>query len=134
MIRSMFIVLLSAAYLGLALGGAAPVIYCSASLEACPAEVTDAGCDAKTTDCCSHEESENPRPGCCIAIAEKGEGWVPPSGVKVPEFTHFEWYTLATLVPASPVLSAEVLTWSNSPEPPGPAGRTLLIRVSRRLV
>lgn len=136
MIRKLFIILLSAAYLGLALGGVAPVVYCAADLEACPGEATDSCGSVSSKDCCSHkgEESEDSRPGCCVAIAETGEGRLPPASVKVPDFTPSECYTLAALVLEIPVLSTERATWANSPDPPGPAGRALLIRVSRQLV
>lgn len=135
-IRKLFIILLSAAYLGLALGGVAPVVYCTADLEACPGETTDSCGAASSKDCCSHkgEQNEESGSGCCVAIAETGHGWVLPSTVKVPDFTPFECYTLAALVFEIPVRSTERATWANSPDPPGPAGRALLIRVSRQLV
>jgi hypothetical protein len=135
-IRKLFILLLSAAYLGLALGGVAPVVYCTADLEACHGETTDSCGSASSKDCCSHkgDESEGSGPGCCVAIAETGEGWLLPSSVKAPDFTPFECYTLPALVLEIPVCSTERVTWANSPDPPGPAGRTLLIRVSRQLV
>jgi hypothetical protein len=135
-IRNLFIILLSAAYLGLALGGVAPVVYCTAELEACPGETADSCGSASSKDCCSHEgeRNEDPGPGCCVAVAEAGDGWLLPSSVKAPDFTPFECYTLPALVLEIPVRSTERATWANSPDPPGPAGRALLIRVSRQLV
>lgn len=135
-IRNLFILLLSAAYLGLALGGVAPVVYCTADLEACPGETTDSCGAASGKDCCSHEGKQNEKSGtgCCVAIAETGDGWLLPSTVKAPDFTLLECYTLAALVLEIPVCSTERATWANSPDPPGPAGRALLIRVSRQLV
>jgi len=135
-IRKLFIILLSAAYLGLALGGVAPVVYCTAELEACHGETTDSCGSASSKDCCSHrgEQNEESGPGCCVAIAETGDGWLLPSSVKAPDFTPFECYTPAALVFEIPVFSTERATWANSPDPPGPAGRALLIRVSRQLV
>lgn len=135
-IRKLFIILLSVSYLGLALGGVAPVVYCTADLEACPGETTDSCASAKSKDCCSHkgEESEESSPGCCVAIAETGDDWLLPSSVKAPDFTPFECYTLPALVFEIPVFSTERATWANSPDPPGPSGRALLIRMSRQLV
>ena len=137
MIRKLFILLLSAAYLALALGGAAPVVYCTAELEVCPGGMADL-CDAgESRTCCVHEEDEAPgesRPGCCVAIAETGEGWVLPASVKAPDFTPFECYSLPALVLVVPTGSTEPAIRANSPDPPGPAGRALLIRVSRQLV
>jgi hypothetical protein len=127
---------LSAAYLGLALGGAAPVVYCTADLEACPGETTDSCGSASSKGCCSHEgdESKESGPGCCVAIAETGEGWVLPASVKVPDFTAFECYAIPALVLVVPACSEERVTRANAPDPPGPAGRALLVRVSRHLV
>ena len=132
--RNLFIILLSAAYLGLALEGAAPVVYCTAEWEACPGE-TDGSCHSGSGKaCCSHEEGGESRPGCCVAIAETGGGWVLPVSVKAPDFSPFECYTLPALVLEIPALFEELVTWANSPDPPGPAGRALLVRVSRQLV
>lgn len=136
-IRKLFIVLLSAAYLALALGGAAPVVYCTAALEACPGGMADTCGAGESKTCCSHEEGEKPaesRPGCCVAIAETGEGWVLPASVKAPDFTPFECYSLPALVLVVPACSEERVTRANDPDPPGPAGRALLVRVNRQLV
>ena len=138
MIRRMFIVVLSAAYLGLVFGGASPVIYCSVGLDICPVEVADSCRKEKARDCCSHQHAqkneETPPSECCFAVLENGDGWVLPNGVKTPELTHFECYTMSALpfpLRAAPDWRRPCFT---SPDPPGPAGRTLLIRVSRQLV
>jgi hypothetical protein len=130
----MFILLLSGAYLGLALTGVTPVFYCAATFDSCPLELADSSRQITTEDCCSQEDDTDSRPGCCVAVSENGAGWLLPSVVKVPEFTHFEWYTITALVPEKQGVSDTPSTSTGSPDPPGPAGRVLLIRVSRQLV
>lgn len=134
MIRHLFILLLSAAYLGHALGGASPEFYCAAMLEVCPVALADSCHEGESRDCCAHGDEEKSRPGCCFAVLENGEGWVLPSGVKAPSFTPFEWYTITPLVPRPSVVAAQVTTRFRIPDPPGLAGQALLLRVSRQLV
>lgn len=138
MIRRMFILLLSTAYLGLALGGATPVIYCSVGWDVCPVEAADPCGEGTSKDCCSHQnahqDEEEKSPGCCFAVLEKGDGWVLPSGVKTPELIHVECHAVCEL----PFPERAAADWPRpcftSPDPPGPAGRTLLLRMSRLLV
>ncbi len=134
MFWSKFILLLSGAYLGLAFGEGTPVFHCAATFDSCPLDVADSSRRITTEDCCTHEDGTDSRPGCCVAVSENREGWLLPSGVKVPKFTHFEWYTIIALAPEQQAVFDTPSTSAGSPDPPGPAGRILLIRVSRQLV
>jgi|GEM_PF-1188469 len=132
--RRFLIHLLSAAFLSLALGGVSPAVYCAASMEVCPGDHSDPCSAAEDPGCCSRGEGKKSLPGCCFAVAEKGEGWVLPVSLKIPDMILFEHYTLASLAPGLRVLPAARATSSNPPDPPGPWGRALLRMVNRQLV
>ncbi len=134
MFRRFTAVFLSAAYLGLALGCATPVVYCSATLERCPGQ-TEEDCGAQGgPDCCSHCESQTSLPDCCVTISEKDHDGVLPSTVKVPDVPESEWLVISIPSPFEVARSVDSPTSANAPDPPGPAGRSLLIQVSRQLV
>ena len=134
MFRSITAILLGAAYLAMALGWASPVVYCSAILERCPGGAAEMCGTQGAPDCCSHGENQNSRPDCCVTVSEKGHDWVLASTVKVPDMTMSE--RLPVTVPSLEKLALfpDVPAISNSPDPPGLAGRSLLIQVSRQLV
>lgn len=134
MLRRMTAILLGGAYLGLALSGTSPVVLCAAALEPCSAGEM-ASCVAESgRACCSHGDQQDSRPDCCVTIPEGTHDWVVPASVKVPDMTESEWLIFATPLAVELVRSLYAPTQSNAPDPPGPAGRSLLTRVSRQLV
>lgn len=130
----MTVILLGVAYFGLALGGESPVVYCAAALEHCPAEGITSCAAEKGRDCCSRGENRESRPDCCVTIPEGAHDWVLPSPVKVPDMTECSWQPVTAPSYVETVRSLDAPTTCNAPDPPGPAGRSLLTRVSRQLV
>ncbi len=134
MFRRITAVFLGAAYLGLALSWASPVVFCSATLERCPGGMEE-NCEAQgAPDCCSHGESESSSPACCVTLSEKGHDGALPSMVKIPGMPESEWLVVSIPSPLESARSVDSPTSANAPDPPGPAGRSLLIQVSRQLV
>lgn len=126
--------LLVAVHLGMALGWATPAVYCSNILKPCHGN-TEENCEAHgCSDCCSQGGSQNSLPDCCFIVSEKVHDGLLPSSVKVPVMTVSEWLTVTVGGPEITALSLDASTSSDAPDPPGRAGRSLLIHVSRLLV